>query len=121
GHFVQGHVDEVGTIRGLTPEGDGVLIDVAVSSDARRYIVEKGSISLDGVSLTVASLTPDGARIAVIPYTLACTTFGTRGIGDGVNVEYDMLAKYVARLLADDGNGTGSRLDESFLQRHGYA
>lgn len=121
GHFVQGHVDEVGTIRALTTEGAGVLMDVTVPPESRRFLVEKGSIALDGVSLTIASLTSDGARVAFIPYTLSSTTFQRRRVGDRLNVEYDMLAKYVARLLGDTDGGRTPRLDEAFLQRHGYA
>ena len=123
GHFVQGHVDEVGVIRGVTREGEGVLLDVAVSPGARRFLVEKGSIALDGVSLTIAALLSEGARIALIPYTLASTTLGGKTVGARVNVEFDMLAKYVARLLEPDAAGgvDGSAIDESFLQRHGYA
>lgn len=121
GHFVQGHVDEIGFIRAVTPEGSGILMDVAVSPEAKRFLVEKGSIALDGVSLTIASLTSDGARIALIPYTLESTTFRDRRVGDAVNVEYDMLAKYVARLLGRDDAKHAPGLDESFLQRHGYA
>jgi riboflavin synthase len=121
GHFVQGHVDEIGFIRAVTPEGSGILMDVAVSPEAKRLLVEKGSIALDGVSLTIASLTSDGARIALIPYTLESTTFRDRRVGDAVNVECDMLAKYVARLLGRDEAGRASGLDESFLQQHGYA
>jgi riboflavin synthase len=121
GHFVQGHVDEIGIIRAITPEGVGILLDVAVSPDFRRFLVAKGSVALDGVSLTIASLTPDGARIALIPYTLDSTTFRSRRVGDALNVEYDMLAKYVARLLGQEEGAGPARLDESFLQRHGYA
>jgi len=122
GHFVQGHVDEVGVVSGVAREGEGVLLDVSVSSASRRFLVEKGSIALDGVSLTIATVRPDAARIALIPYTLASTTFGVTAVGARLNVEFDMLAKYVARLLGQDAatTGDGSSLDESFLQRHGY-
>jgi len=106
GHLVQGHVDGVGTIVARTPEGDGsVRFQVALDADAGRYVVEKGSITLDGVSLTVTDVldASDGTGvrigIAVIPHTLAVTTFGARAVGDGVNVEVDVLAKYVERLL----------------------
>ncbi len=123
GHFVQGHIDEVGVITGLAREGEGVLLDVGVSSAAGRFLVEKGSIALDGVSLTIAALVPDGARVALIPYTLSSTTFGAKAVGARLNVEFDMLAKYVERLLGRDGAGgdNESGIDESFLQRHGYA
>ena len=94
GHIVQGHVDAVGTIVTAAPD-----LRIAVPEDLLRYVVEKGSITVDGVSLTVASLHGDGFSIAVIPHTSEVTTLGRKGPGDPVNIELDVVAKYVESLL----------------------
>ena len=93
GHVVQGHVDCVGEVVAPAP-------DLVVRTPDTRYIVEKGSVAIDGVSLTVAGVDSDRFRVAVIPHTAAVTTLGGRQAGDRVNLEFDILAKYVERLLA---------------------
>ncbi len=95
GHMVQGHVDGTGTVRGITGEGDGVLMSIACPDDVLRYVVEKGSVTVDGVSLTVASREPDGFTIALIPHTMQATTLGANALGRRVNLEADVVAKYV--------------------------
>ena len=99
GHYVQGHVDGVGSVRSVEPEGQGRRIWFDAAPDVLRYCVEKGSVAVDGVSLTVAGLDEAGFAVALIPHTLAETTFGALTQGDGVNLEVDILAKYVERLL----------------------
>jgi riboflavin synthase len=99
GHIVQGHVDGVGRIRSVEPEGDGRRIWVDAPADLLRYCVEKGSIAVAGVALTVAALDDDGFAVALIPHTLAETTLGDLAPNDPVNLEADVLAKYVERLL----------------------
>jgi len=99
GHIVQGHIDARGEVIRIEPEGDGRLIQVGARSDGLRYIVEKGSITVDGVSLTVASVDATGFEVALIPHTISTTTLGWRRPGDVVNLEFDVLAKYVERLL----------------------
>jgi riboflavin synthase len=100
GHYVQGHVDAVGRVRSLVPEGEGVRIWIELPPDVLRYCVEKGSLTVAGVSLTVAKLTDDAVAVALIPHTLEVTTLGKAQLGDAVNLEADVLAKYVERLLA---------------------
>jgi riboflavin synthase len=100
GHIVQGHVDGVATVVAARPSEHWREVDLEVPADLLAYVVEKGSIALDGVSLTVASVSDSVVGVSLIPETLARTTFGTRGVGEGVNVEVDVLAKYVERLLA---------------------
>ncbi|MGZ4380281.1 MAG: riboflavin synthase [Gaiellaceae bacterium] len=100
GHIVQGHVDGVGRVRSLEPAGDGAELTVEAAPEILRYCVEKGSITVDGVSLTVASLAGDAFSIALIPHTLAETTLSRLVPGDEVNLEVDVLAKYVERLVA---------------------
>jgi riboflavin synthase len=99
GHIVQGHVDTKGEVMRIEPEGEGRLIQVGAGSDGLRYVVEKGSITVDGVSLTVASVDAIGFEVALIPHTISNTTLGSRLPGDVVNLEFDLLAKYVERLL----------------------
>ncbi len=99
GHIVQGHVDATGEITRVVPEGEGWLIRIAAPSEGLRYVVEKGSITVDGVSLTVTSVDADGFEVALIPHTITVTTLGLRRPGDRVNLEFDVLAKYVERLL----------------------
>lgn len=100
GHIVQGHVDGTGTISEVRSAADGsVVVDLSVSPDMLRYLVEKGSVTVDGVSLTVASVSDTGFTVALIPHTLEVTTLGLRTVGDTVNLELDVLAKYVERLL----------------------
>ena len=99
GHYVQGHVDGVGRIRRIDPEGDGRRVWIDPPSELERYLVEKGSAAIDGVSLTVAQLDESGFAVALIPHTLAVTTLGGRAAGDLVNLEVDVLAKYVERLV----------------------
>ncbi len=94
GHLVQGHVDGVGTIVEAAPD-----LRVTAPAGLLRYVVEKGSITVDGISLTVVQPTADGFTVAVIPHTAAVTTLGTKGIGARVNLEVDVVAKYVERLL----------------------
>jgi riboflavin synthase len=100
GHIVQGHVDGVGRVRSLAPEGDGARLVVDAGPDVLRYCVEKGSIAVQGVSLTVAALGESSFEIALVPHTLEATTLGGLAPDDEVNLEVDVLAKYVERLLA---------------------
>jgi riboflavin synthase len=100
GHLVQGHVDGVGEVVSTAPDGrGGTWLRVRSPSSLRRYTIEKGSIAIDGVSLTVAALHDDGLTIAAIPHTLAVTTLGRVSRGDPVNIEVDVIAKYVERLV----------------------
>ena len=98
GHQVQGHVDGTGGVAAVVPEGDGVRMRIELGPELLRYCAEKGSITVDGVSLTVAALHEDGIEVALIPHTLAETTLSERVPGDLVNVEADVLAKYAERL-----------------------
>ena len=102
GHIVQGHVDAVGEVVEAVPD-----LRVRMPDDLRRYVIEKGSITVDGVSLTVVEPTDDGFTVAVIPHTAEVTTLGARRPGDRVNLEVDLIAKYTERLLAfrEDSNG----------------
>src|SRR6266516_1691547 len=100
GHYVQGHVDGVGTVRSIEPEGEGVRLAIEAPEALLRYCVEKGSIAVEGVSLTIAALRDDVFEIALIPHTLAETTLSALAPGDPVNLEADVLAKYVERLVA---------------------
>jgi riboflavin synthase len=100
GHYVQGHVDGVATVRGVEPEGDGKRIWFDAPPDLLRYVVEKGSIAAQGTSLTIAATDDRGFAVALIPHTLAATTLGSLTPGDPVNLEADVLAKYVEKLLA---------------------
>ena len=101
GHMVQGHVDGVGTVKSRKVEPDGsVELTVNAPSELLRYVVEKGSIAVDGVSLTVAGVDDQSFWVALIPHTQDVTTLGIRGRGDPVNLEVDLVAKYVERLMA---------------------
>jgi riboflavin synthase len=102
GHYVQGHVDGVGTVRTVQPEGEGSRVVVSAPAELMRYCVEKGSIAVEGVSLTVAALDGDGFAVALIPHTLEVTTLGELAPGREVNLEVDVLAKYVERLIGRD-------------------
>jgi riboflavin synthase len=99
GHYVQGHVDGVGSVRSVEPEGDGKRIWVDAPADLLRYVVEKGSVAVEGTSLTVADLDDAGFAIALIPHTLSQTTLDSLAAGDRVNLEVDVLAKYVEKLV----------------------
>lgn len=99
GHLVQGHVDGMGTVRAVEAEGDSRRVWIEVAPELLRYVTEKGSVTIDGVSLTVSGLDDTGFEVILIPHTLAVTTLGARHVGDRVNIEVDVLAKYVERLL----------------------
>ena len=100
GHYVQGHVDAVGRILSVEAEGQGFRVVVEVPEAVLRYCVEKGSVTVDGVSLTVAELVDDGFAVALVPHTLEATTLSALRPGQAVNLEADVLAKYVERLTA---------------------
>jgi riboflavin synthase len=97
GHFVQGHVDGVARVRSLDPDGEGARLQLDLDPELLRYCVEKGSLTVDGVALTVAGLDDDSVEIALVPFTLQETTLSALAPGDEVNVEVDLLAKYAER------------------------
>ncbi len=99
GHIVQGHVDGIGRVQSIEAEGEGLRVIVEASADTLRYCVEKGSITVEGVSLTIAELHDDAFGLALIPHTIAETTLARLVPGQRVNLEVDVLAKYVERLL----------------------
>ncbi|MFN8109822.1 MAG: riboflavin synthase [Thermoleophilia bacterium] len=106
GHIVQGHVDGTGTVASATPEGDSAVVRVDAPPGIMRYVVEKGSVCVDGVSLTVAGRDDAGFTIALIPHTMGATTLGPAAVGRRVNLEVDLVAKYVEALV---GPYIGSR------------
>lgn len=99
GHIMQGHVDGTGTIRSIDRQAHWTVVAIDLPPQVRRYVVEKGSIAIDGVSLTVASVDADGCSVSLIPTTLQETTLGQRVVGDVVNIEVDIIGKYVEQLL----------------------
>ncbi|MCX4510305.1 riboflavin synthase [Streptomyces sp. NBC_01619] len=107
GHIVQGHVDGTGTVVERTPSEHWELVKVSLPAELGRYVVEKGSITVDGVSLTVVDAGADHFTISLIPTTLALTTLGIKQPGDPVNLEVDVIAKYVERLLGADAKESG--------------
>jgi len=123
GHFVQGHVDGVGTVRALQRAGEDVVLVVDAPPAVTDYLVEKGSVAVDGVSLTVAEVRADGFSVALIPHTLSVTTLGGLEPGDRANLEADLIGKYVARYVARFAGGKRPRDDEGLLrllQEEGY-
>jgi len=100
GHFVQGHVDGLARVRSLEQDGEGARLRLELAPELLRYCVEKGSVAVQGVSLTIAALHNEAFTVALIPHTLEVTTLGTVAIGDELNIEVDVLAKYVERLVA---------------------
>jgi riboflavin synthase len=99
GHVVQGHVDGTGEVLAVTPHEHWTVVRVALPADLDRYVVEKGSITVDGVSLTVSAVEPGWFEVSLIPTTLSATTLGARHPGDVVNVEVDVMAKHIEKLL----------------------
>jgi len=99
GHIVQGHVDGVGAVRAVEPQGEGGRVSFEAPPEVLRYCVEKGSITVSGVSLTIAALDDASFSVALVPHTLAVTTLGALDVGTAVNLEVDVLAKYVERLV----------------------
>ena len=120
GHFVQGHVDGVGRVTRIAPEGENYWLGVRVPEDLRRYVAEKGSIAIDGISLTVARWQDGVADIAVIPFTHAHTNVRAMSPNDAVNLEVDILAKYVESLLEARKGHAESRLTVSGLMEQGF-
>ena len=127
GHLVLGHVDEVATIRSWKDEGDASVMQVTMSRTTKPYIAYKGSITIDGVSLTVSNLLADAFEVTLIPHTKDVTTFGTKRNGAKVNLEVDIVARYLETLLKNTGDKTewpqqssSETLNLNFLAKHGY-
>ena len=148
GHIVQGHVEGVGNIQQITPEGNALVYRIGAPPELLRYIVAKGSIAVDGISLTVIEADDSGFGVSLIPHTAKMTTLGYKHAGDAVNLETDILARYVEKMLgldkaggvllnprksevqadvsfidgceADTGTKPDSELTEEFLLRHGF-
>ena len=122
GHIVSGHIDGTGTIREMKREDNAVWVTVDADAGILRYIIEKGSIAIDGISLTVAYVDDTCFKVSIIPHTASETTLLSKKAGDLVNLENDVIGKYVEKLMhrADVSEKTGSRLDADFLMKHGY-
>lgn len=116
GHLVQGHVDNTGRVESVTRDGEATLIKFEAPPEVIRFIVQKGFIAVDGVSLTVVSKDSTSFRVSVVDYTRKHTTLGSKQVGDLVNLEVDIVAKYVEQL--SQSRGTGITFD--FLQEHGF-
>lgn len=121
GHLVQGHVDGVAEYLGMNPEGDSYVLRFRPPASVARYVVEKGSITLNGISLTISRLTAKYLEVAIIPHTWKLTNLSTLVTGDFVNVEVDIVAKYVERLLGrDEAGGPEPTITTEYLKEQGY-
>ena len=122
GHIVAGHVDGVGTIAAIEKDDNAIWFTITAPAQVLRYVVEKGSIAIDGISLTVARVETDRFAVSVIPHTAAVTLLGQRRTGDRVNLESDIIGKYVERLLrpTPELKTKESKLTMKFLSKHGF-
>lgn len=122
GHLVSGHVDARGRVEERRAAGDFTLFTFSLDAGLAKYVIEKGSITIDGVSLTVNSCTGNSFSVSIIPHTLAVTTLGRLKQGDRVNLEVDIIGKYVEKMLAEQSveAHSGSRINPAFLAEHGF-
>ncbi|MDO4864113.1 MAG: riboflavin synthase [Ruminococcus sp.] len=118
GHIVSGHIDGTGTVTDIRNDGIAVWYTVSAKPEIMRYIVEKGSVAIDGISLTVAKVTDGAFSVSIIPHTAAQTVLGTKKVGDAVNLENDIIAKYVEKLLKPDGSAGGVSME--LLAKNGF-
>jgi riboflavin synthase len=121
GHMVSGHIDGVGHIENYEQEDNAVWITIGTSKEILRYIVQKGSIAIDGVSLTVAYIDDRVFKVSIIPHTRDATTLLRRKIGDEINLECDMIGKYIEKLLGGTEKVTKKSIDIDFLRENGFA
>ncbi len=122
GHLVTGHVDGTGILRERTQAGNTLLVTLEVPEPILRYCIPKGSITVDGVSLTINSVSEKGVSVAIIPHTVKVTTLGIKQPGDAVNLESDLIGKYVERLLQNSGKlpeKAAPVIDRDYLQKRG--
>ena len=120
GHLVSGHVDGVGLIRDRRQEEDAWLLTIEIPKELLRYCIKKGSIAVDGISLTINQVTDKDIQVAIIPHTGKMTTLGLKGVGTTVNIECDLIGKYLERLLLERGSeGPPQKVDRDYLKRKG--
>lgn len=117
GHIVSGHIDGTARLQTKVKEGESVKLSFALGKDLLRYLINKGSIAIDGISLTVNEVDSGSFSVNIIPHTAEKTTLLDKRVGDEVNIEVDVIGKYVERLL---GKGKESRINEGFLMEHGF-
>ncbi len=118
GHIVSGHVDGVGRVLSRRSQGDFLFYEIQIPSELSRYVIQKGSIAIDGISLTVNDIRDHRLSLAIIPHTASLTTIGYRQPGDLVNIEVDIIGKYIEKLLSPWKNSTA--IDQEFLKQHGF-
>lgn len=122
GHIVSGHIDGVGIIKEKKTEQNAVLVSFKAHRDILRYIVQKGSVAIDGISLTVTFVNSESFGISLIPLTAKLTTLGFKNAGDEVNIECDIVGKYIEKFISErQGCAPNSKIDEHFLKEHGFA
>jgi len=123
GHMVSGHIDATGTLAGKRKEGNATIFTFGAPDKIMHYLIEKGSIAIDGISLTISTLTRESFSVAVIPHSLQQTTLGRAQVGATVNLENDLVAKYIEKLTQPQTNSeqTQSTVDLNLLKKHGFA
>ena len=120
GHLVQGHVNGLGEITQIKKLGENYYLEVSVPEELEKYLIDEGSIAIDGISLTIASLNNNSVGVSVIPHTWKNTNLINRKIGDKVNIETDMIAKYIEKLLSKKEEKSSGKISESWLKEMGY-
>lgn len=120
GHLVQGHVNGIGTISEIKKLGENYLVKILIPDDLEKYLIKEGSIAINGISLTIAELNNNEISLSIIPHTWQKTNLKVKKVNDNVNVEIDILAKYVEKLLTKQKNSSGSIISESWLKDIGY-
>ncbi len=120
GHFVQGHTNGIGTILEIKKLGENYFLKLNADESLQKYLVEEGSITIDGISLTIAELDNSKVGISIIPHTWKNTAIQFKNVGDKVNVETDVLAKYIEKFLRKNGNGKTTSITENWLKELGY-
>jgi len=122
GHLVSGHVDGMGTIINRRNQDNAIIVEISTQTDICRYMIHKGSVAVDGISLTINRLEQDRFSLSIIPHTAKLSTIGFKPVGQKVNIETDMIGKYVERLVlhANKETRTKSGIDMAFLAKHGF-
>ena len=120
GHLVQGHVNGLADVVGITKRGDNYLLELLLPEKLTRYTIEEGSITIDGISLTIAQLSGNKIGLSIIPHTWLNTTLRNKKIGDKINIETDVIAKYIEKLMKGNSDNKGETITEDWLKRMGY-